>query len=197
MSGPLAYDELAHLVESGVTESGRLEAVGGSSVDIHLGDKILIENRRKRLHRVNVPVVDYSDREPLDVIEVDLSKTGEYVLSPGQFILAHSVEVLNMPLNMSALLRTKSSMGRIGFEHMDAGWVDPGFSGQLTLEFKNQLESHAIRIRPGDQVGRLVFFRHETVEHDNSYKAKGRYNGQRGAVQTRSSEMGKEWSWTW
>ena len=198
MSGPLAYGDLVHLVESGVIESGRLEAVGGSSVDIHLGGKILIENRRNTKSGFSVPVVDYGDREPLDVIEFDLSKAGEFVLSPGQFILAHSVEVLNMPLSMSALLRTKSSMGRIGFEHMDAGWVDPGFSGQLTLEFKNQLESHAIRIRPGDQVGQLVFFRHETVEHDNSYKARGRYNGQRGAVQIRSSNrMGGGWSWKW
>lgn len=173
----LAHNELIYLLDSGVIESGQHAAVGGASIDIHLGDTILIEADTEH-------VADYRARTPLKMREVRLTPDG-YVMRPGEFILAHCVEYLRMPLNLTALLRTKSSMGRIGFEHMDAGVVDPGFHGQLTLEFKNQLQHQSFRIRPGDPVGQLVFFRHETVEHDNSYLAKGRYNGQMGVNQTR------------
>ena len=173
----LAHDELIHLLETGVIENGQHSAVGGASIDIHLGDTILIEADIEH-------VADYRERSPLKMREVKLTPDG-YVMRPGEFILAHCVEYLRMPLHHTALLRTKSSMGRIGFEHMDAGVVDPGFHGQLTLEFKNQLQYQSFRIRPGDPVGQLVFFRHATVELDNSYLAKGRYNGQRGVNQTR------------
>ena len=173
----LAHDELIHLLDSGVIQHGQRAAVGGASIDIHLGDTILVEADTEY-------IADYRDRTPLKMREVKLDDSG-FVMRPGQFILAHCVECLTMPLHLTALLRTKSSMGRIGFEHMDAGVVDPGFHGQLTLEFKSQLQCQSFRIRPGDDVGQLVFFRHETVNHDDSYLAKGRYNGQRGVNQTR------------
>ena len=173
----LAYNELVHLLDSGVIEHGRLDAVGGASIDLHLGPKILVEFAGQ--------TVDYRERTPLDMFEIDISGDDGYLLKPGQFILAHSVEFLRMPLNIMALLRTKSSQGRMGWEHADSGIVDPGFHGQLTLEFTNITQRHPIRIRAGDTCAQLVFMRHEMVEYDNSYLAKGRYNGQTGVNQTR------------
>lgn len=169
----LTHRELSTLSLDGTLARGRPEAIGASSIDIHLGPRILVE-------RAPSPgesrILDYRARTPVKMDVVDLDEDG-FVLQPGQFILAHSVEILAMPNDLSALLRTKSSMGRIGFEHMDAGWIDPGFAGALTLEYTNQLQYHAIRIRPGDPVGQLVFFSHDEVPEYASYRTRGRYNG--------------------
>lgn len=180
----LTHDALHLLQKTGVMQHGRADAVGASSVDIHLGSRILVE----REPAPGKPVtLDYSKRTPVCMDAVDLDHHG-WVLQPGQFILAHSVEILNMPNDLSALLRTKSSMGRIGFEHMDAGWIDPGFHGALTLEFTNQLQRHSIRIRPGDPVGQLVFFHHAQVPAEASYRARGRYNGSDTVEQVRQCQ---------
>lgn len=173
----LAYDEIVKLFDSGVIKHGRRDAISGASVDLHLGSKILIEGFGK--------TVDYRGRNSLDMIEIDISGPDGFVLKPGQFILAHSVECLRMPLNVMALLRTKSSQGRMGWEHADSGIIDPGFEGQLTLEFTNITQRHPTRIRAGDPCAQLVFMRHAQVDPSKSYLEKGRYNGQRGVTQTR------------
>lgn len=178
----LAHNELVHLLDTRVIQDGKHSAIGGSSIDIHLGSSIIAEVTPFN----GFGVIDYRDRDKFDGCQCELSDEG-FELYPGQFILAHTIEKFEIPLNLSALLRTKSSMGRIGLEHLDAGWVDPGFSGALTLELTNTLQNHAIRIRPGDAIGQLVFFRHEMVEYDNSYKAKGRYSGSDTVEQTRKA----------
>lgn len=180
----LAYDELVHLVETGVIKGGKHSAISGTSIDLHLGPRILIE---KRAPDGIVPVLDYRARTPMLVHEYIMDKEDGYVLNPGEFILAHSVESFDVPLNMSSILRCKSSMGRMGFEHLDAGFVDPGFEGVLTFEFVNVLRYHSIRIRPGDPVGQLIWHRHAAVDYDNSYKAKGRYSGSDTVEQTRKA----------
>lgn len=177
----LAYDELVHLIDTGVIASGRHDAVSGTSIDLHLGPRILIEADRRGASG-EIPVLDYRERTPMHVEQHDMDDDG-YVLMPGQFVLAHSVERFDVPLNMSAMLRCKSSMGRMGFEHLDAGWVDPGFSGVLTFEFVNVCQYHAIRIRPGDPVGQLVWHRHAAIDYDNSYRANGRYSGRDSVAQ--------------
>lgn len=179
----LAYNELIHLLDSGVIQDGKHSAVGGSSIDIHLGRSIIAEEYVGGFQGI----IDYREREQFKGFKFELNEDDGNLLFPGKFILAHTVEKFEIPLNLSALLRTKSSMGRIGLEHLDAGWIDPGFSGALTLELTNTLQNHAIRIRPGDAIGQLVFFRHEMVEYDNSYKAKGRYSGSDTVEQTRKA----------
>lgn len=178
IGGVLAHRELRGLLLDGVIQGGRMDAVGASSIDIHLGDEIMVEEIAPG------HLIDYRARTKPKMMPLKLDPGG-LVLGPGQFILAHSVERLNMPDNLSALLRTKSSMGRIGWEHMDAGWVDPGFFGSLTLEFKNNLESQSILIRPGDPCGQLVFFEHEPVPDEASYAVRGRYNGSTTVEQVR------------
>ena len=178
IGGILAHRELRGLLLDGVIQGGRMGAVGASSIDIHLGDEIMVEEIAPG------HLIDYRARTKPKMMPLKLDPGG-LVLGPGQFILAHSVERLNMPDNLSALLRTKSSMGRIGWEHMDAGWVDPGFFGSLTLEFKNNLESQSILIRPGDPCGQLVFFEHDAVPDEASYAVRGRYNGSTTVEQVR------------
>lgn len=178
----LSYEDLVGLVDSGVIDPESIEMVSGCSIDITMGDMIMVEEAVDH-------IIDYAAREPLLMREIQLDPIQGHVMRPGNFILAHSREWLDMPLNTSALLRTKSSMGRIGFEHTDAGWIDAGFYGRLTFEFTSQLQYQSFRIRPGDPVGQLIFFRHNPVPKEFSYAERGRYNGQAGASQTRPPKI--------
>jgi dCTP deaminase len=107
---------------------------------------------------------------------VEIDETG-YDVSPGEFIITESIETFNLPMWLSAEYKLKSSMARIGLEHLNAGWADAGWHGsKLTLEFKNMLQWHCIKLRPGDAIGQVVFFKHTLVPVDKSYAARGRYN---------------------
>jgi deoxycytidine triphosphate deaminase len=69
-------------------------------------------------------------------------------------------------------------MDRIGLDHANAGWADPGWTGSvLTLELKNLTQETPIRLRPGDPIGQMVFFSCTSVPEDKSYAVRGRYNG--------------------
>lgn len=153
------------------------ECINPASLDVRLGREVMIE-------AMPIPgsVIDYRAREKLTMQKYTLPDSG-IVIHPGQFMLAHTIEHCNLPDDVSALFRIKSSMGRIGLEHMDAGWVDPGFHGSLTLEFKNMTQFHPILLRPGDKIGQLVFLRGEVVSAERSYRSVGNYNGSTGVKQ--------------
>jgi deoxycytidine triphosphate deaminase len=69
-------------------------------------------------------------------------------------------------------------MARIGLEHLHAGHCDPGWNGSvLTLELVNLTQFHSIRIRPGDAIGQMIFYKVEEVSKEQSYSTVGRYNG--------------------
>lgn len=166
----LSHNELLQLVENGVIGPVDPKAINAASIDIHLGDQILWED--EGVHKV----VDYRYRHPAAYNKYNMDADG-WILEPGDFILAQSVEVFNLPDNISAEYKLKSSMARIGLEHMNAGWCDAGWNGSvLTLELKNMCNHHSIRIRPGDAIGQMIFFRHEPVPSEASYATKGRYN---------------------
>ncbi len=170
----LSHDDIQFIVETDVIENAKTEAVNAASLDIHLGRKILIEAEPSETQPM--AVIDYTKRQRPQMIEYEMDDEG-YVLQPGEFILAQSVEVFNLPDDLSAEYKLKSSMARIGLEHMNAGWCDAGWTGSvLTLEFKNMLQYNAIRIRPGDAIGQMIFFRHAVVPRDASYSVRGRYN---------------------
>lgn len=78
-------------------------------------------------------------------------------LRPGEFILGHTEETLTLADNICAQVNGKSSLGRIGLlVHATAGFVDPGFHGQITLELKN-LSSQPIWLQHGMKIAQLVF----------------------------------------
>lgn len=165
----LSHNQIKALVNRGVVEHAKEEAINAASLDIHLGHTILFEG--------DAELLDYRRRDKPNWCEYHMHEEGGYILSPGEFILAQTVEVFNLPNNISAEYKLKSSMARIGLEHMNAGWCDAGWHGSvLTLEFKNMSTVNSIRIRPGDAVGQLVFFQHEPVEDSASYATRGRYN---------------------
>jgi dCTP deaminase len=173
----LNHDEILELCEAGYMENWDKDCINAASLDVRLGKEILCE-QGTNAHKM----IDYSKRQKPDMQAVILDKGG-IALYPGQFFLAHTMERCNLPDDIACLFRIKSSMGRIGLEHMDAGWVDPGFNGALTLEFKLMMERHWVNIKPADRIGQLIFFRGNMVSEDKSYRTKGNYNGASGVKQ--------------
>lgn len=104
-----------------------------------------------------------------------------YLLLPGQFVLATTMEYITLPDNLTAFVEGRSSLGRMGLFIQNAGWVDPGFSGEITLELFNANRC-AIELTAGRRIGQLVFaLMDEPAE--NPYN--GKYQGQRGATGSR------------
>lgn len=168
----LSYTEICELIEAGVIEGAKYEHVNSASLDITLGDKILVES----LYGYSNLYLDKKSQLPH--IEFIMNSAESYILSPGEFILAHSQEIFHLPNNISAEYKLKSSMARIGLGHLLAGWCDAGWNNSvLTLELKNELRCHAIVLKPGDKIGQMIFYKHSPVPHDKSYATRGSYNG--------------------
>ena len=169
----LSYDELYALVARGVIKDVPLENINSASIDITLGDTFMVEDRME--HKVPYKV-NLRRREPLRMSKFKLEH-GKFLLHPGQFILAQSKEVFNLPYDISAEYKLKSSMARIGLNHCLAGWCDAGWHGSvLTLELMNVTKNHVIELEAGDKIGQMIFFNHRPVPQERSYEARGRYN---------------------
>lgn len=171
----LSFNQLRFLVDAGVITNSGYEYINAASIDITLGSHILVESPSTR--KEGKPrEVTLRDREPLAAKKAKIPKKG-YLLDPGEFILAHSAQVFNIPLDISADYKLKSSMARIGLEHLTAGWIDAGWHGSvLTLELKNVSQHHSIRLFEGDRIGQVVFFQHNHVPAEAGYGTRGRYN---------------------
>lgn len=101
-----------------------------------------------------------------------------YLLLPGQFVLATTKEYISLPDNLTAFVEGRSSLGRMGLFIQNAGWVDPGFSGEITLELFNANRC-AIELQAGRRIGQLVFAQ---MDQAASSPYRGKYQGQRGAT---------------
>ena len=177
----LSYNRLCELVEQGVITNVKHDQINSASIDLTLGSEILVEEDGwdPLRFRQGPTEVSLKQRTPLSMEKVTLGPNG-YRLEPGEFILAQSQQVFNLPPNISAEYKLKSSMARIGLEHLNAGWCDAGWNGSvLTLELKNMTRYHRIVLEQGVGIGQVVFFEHEPVPADRSYAARGRYNGDR------------------
>ena len=170
-------------------ESGRvgldpldLSMVQPSSVDVRLDRFFLLFDNHKYQHID--PSLDQPDLTRL--VEVDASES--FVLHPGEFVLGATFEVVTLPDDIAARLEGKSSLGRLGLlTHSTAGFIDPGFSGHVTLELSN-VATLPITLWPGMKIGQLCFFRLSSpAEHPyGSEKYGSRYQGQRGPTASRS-----------
>ncbi|GLZ51187.1 dCTP deaminase [Actinomycetospora sp. NBRC 106378] len=111
-----------------------------------------------------------------------------FVLHPGEFVLGSTYEVISLPDDVAGRLEGKSSLGRLGLlTHSTAGFIDPGFSGHVTLELSN-VANLPIRLWPGMKVGQLCLFRLSSPsEHPYGSPVYGsRYQDQRGPTPSRS-----------
>jgi dCTP deaminase len=153
-----------------------------SSVDIRLDRFFRLFDNHK--YAVIDPAEDQPDLTRL--VEVDPDEP--FVLHPGEFVLGSVYEVVTLPDDVAARVEGKSSLGRLGLlTHATAGFIDPGFSGHVTLELSN-VATLPIKLWPGMKIGQLCFFRlSSAAEHPyGSEKYGSRYQGQRGPTASRS-----------
>ena len=107
--------------------------------------------------------------------------TDTFLIMPGQFVLATTMEYIELPDNLTAFVEGRSSLGRMGLFIQNAGWVDPGFKGEITLELYNANKC-AIELKAGRRVGQLVF---AAMDEDALNPYDGKYQGQKGATGSR------------
>ena len=151
-------------------EGGRLkvspwddELLQPASIDLRLGNQFLIPRPSAgAISRFGEPI-------PYEEIESD-----NFVLPGNSFVLARTREVVGFPNDLTAFVEGRSSIGRLGLFIQNAGWVDPGFEGSITLELYNGL-SHPIELRAGWRVCQLVVVR---MEGDSEGGYQGKYQGQ-------------------
>lgn len=168
----VSYNQLCRLVGANVIDC-KPENINGASIDITIGADIMVESTQ-----MEGALVDLKQKETLNMETVRIPEEG-YMLLPGEFILATSEETFNLPHNIAAEYKLKSSLARSGLQHLLAGWCDPGWYGsKLTLELKNVSQHHTLIIRPGMKIGQMVFWECEPVPEENSYAVKGQYNKQ-------------------
>ncbi|MDO8731443.1 MAG: dCTP deaminase [Actinomycetota bacterium] len=111
-----------------------------------------------------------------------------FILHPGEFVLGSTYEIVSLPDDIAGRLEGKSSLGRLGLlTHSTAGFIDPGFSGHVTLELSN-VANLPIVLYPGMKIGQLCLFRLSSpAEHPyGSEKYGSRYQGQRGPTPSKS-----------
>ncbi|MDO9486446.1 MAG: dCTP deaminase [Actinomycetota bacterium] len=111
-----------------------------------------------------------------------------FILHPGEFVLGSTYEIVTLPDDIAGRLEGKSSLGRLGLlTHSTAGFIDPGFSGHVTLELSN-VANLPIVLYPGMKIGQLCLFRLSSpAEHPyGSEKYGSRYQGQRGPTPSKS-----------
>lgn len=177
----LSHQEILHeILTRQIVEGADTANINSASLDIRLGKHILVESNANTVKATGYDpqILSLKERTPLTTVQVDLESQGKFILHPGQFILAQSLEIFHLPLDISAEYKLKSSMARVGLEHLNAGWCDAGWNGSvLTLELRNLTTYHQIELRYGDKIGQIIFFRHHPVDFDNSYAAIGTYNG--------------------
>lgn len=153
-----------------------------ASIDVRL-DRLfrLFDNHR---YSVIDPAVEQPDLTRL----VDVGPDEPFVLHPGEFVLGATFEVVTLGHDIAARLEGKSSLGRLGLlTHSTAGFIDPGFSGHVTLELSNTA-TMPILLYPGMKIGQLCFFDLSSpARHPyGSGEAGSHYQGQRGPTASRS-----------
>jgi len=167
----VSYTDLLYLVSTGVIDA-KPEHINGASIDISIGDRILVEDIN-----MSGSVVDLKEKESLNMKEFTIPEQG-YLLLPGEFVLASSAETFNLPNWVAAEYKLKSSLASSGLRRLMVGWCDPGWNSKLTLELTNATQHRSLLIKPGMKIGQMVFFACKPVPSDQSYAVKGQYNSQ-------------------
>lgn len=145
-----------------------------ASVDVHLDKRVLVFRNSRR------PYIDIRE-EMTDLTEmIEIEDDSPFMLHPGEFVLASTLEHIELPEDLVARLEGKSSLGRIGLLiHSTAGYVDPGWKGHLTLELSN-VSNLPVTLYYRMKIGQLSYLRLSTPA-DNLYGSPtlgSKYQGQ-------------------
>jgi len=163
-------------------EAGRIvidpyvpEAVQPSSVDLHL------DNRFRVFRNSRYPYIDVREEQPELTELVEIGADEPFILHPGEFVLGSTLERVQLPDDVVARLDGKSSLGRLGLLiHSTAGFVDPGWDGNLTLELSN-VANLPITLYDGMKIGQISFQRMSSAVEVayGDQRLGSRYRGQR------------------
>ena len=158
------------------------EMIQPSSIDVRLDRWFRVfENHR-------YPHIDPSIEQPDLTRLVEAEGDEPFILHPGEFVLGSTYEVVTLPDDLAGRLEGKSSLGRLGLlTHSTAGFIDPGFSGHVTLELSN-VATLPITLYPGMKIGQLCLLRLSSPAEFpyGSARYGSRYQGQRGPTPSRS-----------
>ncbi|MBU3715751.1 MAG: dCTP deaminase [Candidatus Nanopelagicaceae bacterium] len=153
-----------------------------SSVDVRLDRFFRVFENHK------YEVIDPSIEQSELTREVAVAPDDFFILHPGEFVLASTYEVITLPDDIAGRLEGKSSLGRLGLlTHSTAGFIDPGFSGHITLELSN-VANLPVKLYPGMKIGQLCLIKlSSSAEHPYGSALYGsRYQGQRGPTPSKS-----------
>ncbi len=139
-----------------------------ASIDLRLGGHFKI------FDHINIQELKMSDPN----VQFREFNKDIFYIKPQSFILATTIEYIELPEDLTAFVEGRSSIGRIGLFIQNAGWVDPGFKGQITLELFNA-NSVPIELVKGRRICQLVFCK---MDQKASKPYRGKYQGQRGAT---------------
>ena len=158
------------------------ELMQPSSIDVRLDRFFRVFNNHLYTH------IDPSIPQDDLTAQVEVIDGEAVVLHPGEFVLASTLEVITLGDQLAGRLEGKSSLGRLGLlTHSTAGFIDPGFSGHVTLELSN-VANLPIKLYPGMKIGQIcVLPLSSPAEHPYGSSVYGsRYQGQRGPTPSRS-----------
>lgn len=153
-----------------------------SSIDVRLDKFFRVFDNHK------YAAIDPAIEQPELTRLVEVEPGRSFMLHPGEFVLGSTYESVTLPDDVAARLEGKSSLGRLGLlTHSTAGFIDPGFEGNVTLELSNTA-TLPINLWPGMKIGQLCFFQLSSPsEHPYGSSAYGsRYRGQRGPTASKS-----------
>ena len=136
------------------------ELLNPASLDIRVGSNLKIA----------------TDHGWVGMVLDDTTQSEPFLLHPNEFILVESLEVFNFPSDICGMFKLKSSSGRKGFDHGEAGFIDPNWkNSRLTMELKNIHPYKSLRMYKGLRIGQIVFMRTSGIP-TLDYSAIGHYN---------------------
>lgn len=150
-----------------------LHNIQPSSVDITLSNSFATTVKTDKTYELK-------DELPYNTFE----DTDYIIIHPHEFVLATTQEHFVCPDNVCGFVEGRSSIGRLGLFIQNAGWIDAGFEGEITLELYNASENSYI-LRAGQRVGQIVF---ATMDEKAEHPYRGKYQGQTGATTSRISQ---------
>lgn len=187
--GVLSDREIRDLVDEGVIQCEEDLNVdlqlGSSSFDLRLGREFKVLDTRK------LDLIDTRDMEDYSEYaseEIHGSDEG-VIVHPGEFILGSTLETVDLPDDLVARVEGRSSYGRLGIiVHATAGFIDPGFKGDITLEIQN-LGNVPVKLYPGDRICQIVFEGlKSSSERPYDEKTDSKYMEQEGVTASRLGE---------
>lgn len=171
---------------------------------------VLSDTTIKKTIMHDYPLVDPCNFDNVSPASIDLTLADDFIdesgirtrlgdglsafnILPGEFWLMSTRETINVPQDMVAVVKGKSSLARMGLMIECAGYIDPSFSGQITLEVKNLNQERVLSLKPGMKICQIVFMKLDnSAENPYSKESGHHYQGQKGTTKAWNDELGRE-----